>query len=162
MERTSGVREQLAASKEVRSVVDVSAVGGASPGGDDAGVAQLGEVVRNEALRLAKQLRELTDASVAPGQLGEQLPSMGVSDQREDRRSGRVGHGHATDSTSICIDGFVRVAVARATNLLSRRWCMSTFTLIPGAGGVAWYWHRVVARLSACGHEAIAVDLPGD
>jgi hypothetical protein len=39
---------------------------------------------------------------------------------------------------------------------------MSTFVLIPGAGGTAWYWHRVVPLLRAAGHEAIAVDLPGD
>jgi pimeloyl-ACP methyl ester carboxylesterase len=39
---------------------------------------------------------------------------------------------------------------------------MTTFVLIPGAGGVAWYWHRVVPLLRAAGHEAIAVDLPGD
>ena len=39
---------------------------------------------------------------------------------------------------------------------------MTTFVLIPGAGGVAWYWHRVVALLEDAGHEAIAVDLPGD
>jgi pimeloyl-ACP methyl ester carboxylesterase len=38
---------------------------------------------------------------------------------------------------------------------------MSVFVLIPGAGGVAWYWHRVVSELEARGHEAIAVDLPG-
>jgi pimeloyl-ACP methyl ester carboxylesterase len=38
---------------------------------------------------------------------------------------------------------------------------MSTFLLVPGAGGAAWYWHRVVARLRAAGHGAIAVDLPG-
>ena len=38
---------------------------------------------------------------------------------------------------------------------------MSVFVLIPGAGGVAWYWHRVVPELEARGHEAIAVDLPG-
>jgi hypothetical protein len=37
-----------------------------------------------------------------------------------------------------------------------------TFVLIPGAGGTAWYWHRVVPLLQAAGHEAIAVDLPGD
>ena len=37
-----------------------------------------------------------------------------------------------------------------------------TFVLIPGAGGSAWYWHRVVPLLEAAGHEAIAVDLPGD
>jgi len=39
---------------------------------------------------------------------------------------------------------------------------MNTFVLIPGAGGTAWYWHRVIPLLQAAGHEAIAVDLPGD
>ncbi len=36
------------------------------------------------------------------------------------------------------------------------------FVLIPGAGGAAWYWSRVVTRLRDAGHDAIAVDLPGD
>jgi pimeloyl-ACP methyl ester carboxylesterase len=39
---------------------------------------------------------------------------------------------------------------------------MTTFALIPGAGGVAWYWHRVVPLLERAGHEALAIDLPGD
>jgi pimeloyl-ACP methyl ester carboxylesterase len=39
---------------------------------------------------------------------------------------------------------------------------MATFVLIPGAGGAAWYWHLVLPLLQAAGHEAIAVDLPGD
>jgi pimeloyl-ACP methyl ester carboxylesterase len=39
---------------------------------------------------------------------------------------------------------------------------MSTYLLIPGAGGVAWFWHRVTPLLEAAGHTAIAVDLPGD
>ncbi len=39
---------------------------------------------------------------------------------------------------------------------------MAIFVLIPGAGGMAWYWHRVVPLIRAAGHEAIAVDLPGD
>ncbi|MFF3611446.1 alpha/beta fold hydrolase [Streptomyces sp. NPDC002580] len=38
---------------------------------------------------------------------------------------------------------------------------MSRFVLVPGAGGSAWYWHRVVAELRTRGHEAVAVDLPG-
>src|SRR5262245_58296226 len=37
-----------------------------------------------------------------------------------------------------------------------------SFVLMPGAGGMAWYWHRVVPLLQEAGHEAIAVDLPGD
>lgn len=36
----------------------------------------------------------------------------------------------------------------------------STFVLIPGAGGSAWYWHLVAPILQEQGHEAIAVDLP--
>ena len=39
---------------------------------------------------------------------------------------------------------------------------MPTFVLIPGAGGSAWVWSRVTALLLEAGHEAIAVDLPGD
>ena len=39
---------------------------------------------------------------------------------------------------------------------------MATFVLIPGAGGDAWYWHRVVPQLRAVGHNVVAVDLPGD
>src|SRR4029077_298698 len=37
-----------------------------------------------------------------------------------------------------------------------------TFVLIPGAGGTAWYWHRVVPLLRQAGHEAIAGELAGD
>ncbi len=39
---------------------------------------------------------------------------------------------------------------------------MASFVLVPGAGGMAWYWHRVVPLIRAAGHDAIAVDLPGD
>jgi hypothetical protein len=39
---------------------------------------------------------------------------------------------------------------------------MTTFVLIPGAGGAAWYWHRVVPLIERAGHEAIAVDLPAE
>src|SRR5215475_9249468 len=39
---------------------------------------------------------------------------------------------------------------------------MTSFVLIPGAGGAAWYWHRVVPLLRDAGHDAVAVDLPAD
>jgi pimeloyl-ACP methyl ester carboxylesterase len=39
---------------------------------------------------------------------------------------------------------------------------MASFVLVPGAGGMAWYWHRVVPLIRAAGHEPIAVNLPGD
>ncbi|MER7757475.1 alpha/beta fold hydrolase [Kitasatospora sp. NPDC097643] len=37
-----------------------------------------------------------------------------------------------------------------------------TYVLVPGAGGEAWYWHRVVDELRVRGREVIAIDLPGD
>jgi pimeloyl-ACP methyl ester carboxylesterase len=39
---------------------------------------------------------------------------------------------------------------------------MASFILVPGAGGMAWYWSRVASLLRKIGREAIAVDLPGD
>lgn len=38
----------------------------------------------------------------------------------------------------------------------------TTFALIPGAGGEAWYWHRVAPLLSAKGADVVAIDLPAD
>ncbi len=38
----------------------------------------------------------------------------------------------------------------------------TSFVLIPGAGGMAWYWHRVAPLLEQAHQEPIAVDLPGD
>ena len=35
-----------------------------------------------------------------------------------------------------------------------------TFVLIPGAGGNAFYWHRLVDELERRGHATVAVDLP--
>jgi pimeloyl-ACP methyl ester carboxylesterase len=37
---------------------------------------------------------------------------------------------------------------------------VSDFVLIPGAGGSAFYWHRLVPELERCGHRAVAVELP--
>jgi len=34
------------------------------------------------------------------------------------------------------------------------------FVLVPGAGGRAWYWHRVAAKLEKSGHEAVPISLP--
>jgi pimeloyl-ACP methyl ester carboxylesterase len=39
---------------------------------------------------------------------------------------------------------------------------MSTFLLIPGAGGMSWYWHLVARCLHEAGQLAIALDLPAD
>lgn len=41
-------------------------------------------------------------------------------------------------------------------------WTVTTYVLLPGAGGAAWIWHRVVQRLEAAGHAAVPIDLPAD
>lgn len=38
---------------------------------------------------------------------------------------------------------------------------MSTFVLVHGSWHGAWNWHKIVPRLEAAGHRAIAIDLPG-
>ena len=35
-----------------------------------------------------------------------------------------------------------------------------TYVLVPGSGGSAWYWHRVVPEIEASGQRAIPVELP--
>jgi len=37
---------------------------------------------------------------------------------------------------------------------------MASYVLVPGAGGNAKYWYRVTPRLTALGHDVVAVDLP--
>ena len=34
------------------------------------------------------------------------------------------------------------------------------FVLVPGAGGQALYWHRVIPELQRVGHKGVPVDLP--
>jgi pimeloyl-ACP methyl ester carboxylesterase len=36
----------------------------------------------------------------------------------------------------------------------------TTYVLVPGAGGDAWYWHLVVLELASRGRDSVAVDLP--
>jgi len=39
---------------------------------------------------------------------------------------------------------------------------VATYVLIHGASSDAWYWHQVVPRLRARGHDVVAPDLPSD
>ncbi|MEJ2889024.1 alpha/beta fold hydrolase [Actinomycetospora aeridis] len=39
---------------------------------------------------------------------------------------------------------------------------MTTWLLLPGAGGAGWYWHLVAERLRARGDVVVAPDLPAD
>jgi pimeloyl-ACP methyl ester carboxylesterase len=50
----------------------------------------------------------------------------------------------------------------RRTRAKTAKSARTTFVLLPGAGGSAWYWSRVVPLLEKAGYEALAVDLPAD
>ena len=39
---------------------------------------------------------------------------------------------------------------------------MTTYALIPGAGGDPWEWHRLVRELDARSHDPVAVTLPAE
>jgi pimeloyl-ACP methyl ester carboxylesterase len=41
-----------------------------------------------------------------------------------------------------------------------RRQPVTTYVLVPGAGGDPWEWHRIVPELEARGHDVVPVTLP--
>ena len=70
MQGGASADEQLGTAAEIGAVVGVAAVGSTAPSLDQTRSSQLAEVVRDQALRRADQLGELTDPAVAVGQLG--------------------------------------------------------------------------------------------
>jgi pimeloyl-ACP methyl ester carboxylesterase len=74
----------------------------------------------------------------------------------------RVGSGKSatnfSDAAGACS---ITVDQAKAAEFVGNP-TVASYVLIPGAGGMAWYWHRVVGLLEQVQREAIAVDLPGD
>jgi Alpha/beta hydrolase family len=50
--------------------------------------------------------------------------------------------------------------VDAAVTSMVRFGTMTTYVLIPGAGGTPWYWHRLVPELQQRGRDAVAVSLP--
>ena len=85
MQRDSGAREQLATMREIQCVVAVAAICGAAPRRNQATVAQLAQVVRDQALALTRELAELSHAAIAARQLAQQLPPQRVPCQAQER-----------------------------------------------------------------------------
>ena len=90
MERSAGCHQQFPASREVDAVVRVSPVSRASPHRHQLPCPQAGEVVGDQALRLAEHLRELADLPVAAGEFAEQLPAQRVSSELQEARGRRL------------------------------------------------------------------------
>jgi len=93
MDRRPGFAEKVPTPEEISPVVDVATVSRASAGADDARVPELGQVVRDQVLRLPDQLHELADTAIAATELADQLPSQRIAEQSEDLRRLRRSHG---------------------------------------------------------------------
>jgi hypothetical protein len=92
MQVSASSGQQVSTQGQVDAVVDVPPVSGAASRCHDTGVAQLGQVVRDEVLRLPHQFGQLPDATVATRKFGEQTPPVRVSDERQDRWRCIDGH----------------------------------------------------------------------
>ena len=86
MQRGAGGGEQLAAAHQLEDVVGVATVGEAATRGDQPAVAQLAQVVGDEALAVAGELAQLADPPVAARQLAQQPPAQRVAGQPQKSR----------------------------------------------------------------------------
>jgi DNA-binding transcriptional ArsR family regulator len=84
VQRGAGCAEEAPTSFEIDAVVRVATVGRAAPSRHETGVAQFPQVVRDEVLRLTHRLRQLADATVGGGELGEQVPPNRVTCELEE------------------------------------------------------------------------------
>ena len=86
MQRGAGAGEQLTAAHQLEDVVGVATVGEAATRRDQSAVAQLAQVVGDEALSLVGELTQLTDPPIAARQLAQQPPAQRVAGQPQKRR----------------------------------------------------------------------------
>ena len=84
----------------------------------------------------------------------EGLLPTGGSDYHGD--TGTYAESHAR----LWVPPEVGAALTRGAGIERERLGMATFVLIPGAGGLAWEWHRLGPELEARGHAAVPIDLP--
>src|SRR5690242_16783527 len=91
MQGAAGVREQFATVREVEHVVRIAPVGGAAPRGDQPALAELAQVVRDQALAPARSLAQLADTEVALCELAQEPPPQRVAGELQEPR----WRGHA-------------------------------------------------------------------
>ena len=95
MQRRTGGDEQLTAARQLEDVVGVAAVGEAAAGRHQFAVAQLTQVVGDQALALAGQLAQLADTPIAARQFAQEPPAQRMAGELEKpRRRGCLGSAH--------------------------------------------------------------------
>ena len=108
--------DHLPAAGEVEHVVAVAAIRRAAPPRQEPRHPQTSEVVGDQALLAPYQRAQLTDPSIAVGELGEELPAQRVGRQTQELRWRLFGLSlQEPDNTSIQFDGAVKhLAALRA------------------------------------------------
>jgi hypothetical protein len=93
MQRTAYGLELLPAPSEIDRVVTVPPIGRAATRAHKAARAQLTQVVRHQALRLAEEVRQFTNRAVAVHELAQQTPPQGI--RQKSHESWRTSRGSA-------------------------------------------------------------------
>ena len=86
MQRALALASKLSAAHQLQHVVRVTAVGEAAPRRHQTAVAQLTQVIRDEALTLPSQLAQLTDTPIAARELAQQPPAQRMARKPQKRR----------------------------------------------------------------------------
>jgi hypothetical protein len=86
MQGGAGRGQQLTAARQVDAVVRIPAVRRAAPHGHQPAIAQPGQVIGDQVLRLAEQGCQLADLPVTAGQLAQQPPAPRFPGQPQEPR----------------------------------------------------------------------------
>src|SRR5439155_23413983 len=104
MQRGTRRGQQITETGDVDGVVGVAAIGRAAPSGDEVGIAQLREMVRDQVRGLTHQARQLMHHQITPGERAEQPPAQRMPRKLQERWRGellvRLLRHHTSDATS--------------------------------------------------------------
>jgi hypothetical protein len=101
VQRRSGRGQEFSATRQVDAVVGIAAVSRAAPHRHQPACPELAEVVRDEALPLAREDFQLADLPVGARQFAQQPPAQRVAGQPQEPRRGAVLRcDHPCHSTS--------------------------------------------------------------
>jgi hypothetical protein len=110
--------DHLAAAEKVEHVVAVAAIRRAAPPRHEPRHPQTSEVVGDQALLAPDQRAQLTDPSIAVGELGEELPAQRVGRQAQELRWRLFAVSmQERDNTSIQFDGALKQSRGAAGRL---------------------------------------------
>ena len=154
MQRGAGAGEQLSAAHQLQHVVRVTAVGEAAPRRHQTAIAQLTQVIRDEALTLPSQLAQLAHTPIAARELAQQPPAQRMARKPQKwRRAACLDSAHRNPRrrlhqaglmrlprvfTAPDADAVVSIAAGRAWNSLRTRPTKCSTGRAARRGRVGW------------------------